>query len=147
MDDGRRRPPLASHEVAIAILQKKWTPQIVLLARSGPRRFSDLYHEIPLISHKVLTQQLRALEKDQLIVRRVGVDGPRQVLYELSESGRSLLPIIDALEEWGRHHASVTQRTNDESTHARVTRRRSGETQARLLDSNGPDSALPRHEA
>jgi DNA-binding HxlR family transcriptional regulator len=147
MDDGRRRPPLAPHEVAIAILQKKWTPQIVLLARSGPRRFSDLYHEIPLISHKVLTQQLRALEKDRLIVRRVGVDGPRQVLYELSDSGRSLLPIIDALEEWGSHHANVTQRTSDENARPHAPRRRSGETQSRLLDSNGPDSALSRHEA
>jgi DNA-binding HxlR family transcriptional regulator len=141
MDNGRRRPPLTPHEVAIAILQKKWTPHIVVLLRAGSRRFSDLYHEIPFISHKVLTQQLRALERDQLIVRRVGVEAARQVFYELSDSGLSLLPIIDALEEWGRQHGVAMQNTNDDGGGVRPAPRRSGETQSRLLRSNEPPSA------
>ena len=141
MDDGRRRPPLTAHEVAIAILQKKWTPHIVLLLRGGARRFSELYHEIPYISHKVLTQRLRALERDRLILRRVGVDGPRQVAYELSDAGLSLLPIIDALDDWGRHQGDVTQRTTREEQTVVAARRRSGETQSRLLRGNEPDGA------
>jgi len=141
MDTGRRRPPLTPHEVAIAILQKKWTPHIVVLLRDGPRRFSDLYHEIPYVSHKVLTQQLRALERDRLIDRRVSIDGPRQVLYELSDSGRSLLPIIDALEDWGRRHSDVTQGTTNDGRVMSASRRRSGETQSRLLNGSLPSSA------
>ena len=141
MDDGRRRPPLTAHEIAIAILQKKWTPHIVLLLRAGPRRFTDLYHEIPYISHKVLTQRLRALERDRLIVRNVGRDGPRQVEYELSDTGLSLLPIVDALEAWGRHQSAVTQPTSIEENAVAAARRRSGETQSRLLRGNEPDGA------
>jgi DNA-binding HxlR family transcriptional regulator len=102
---------MAAHEVAITILRKKWTPQIVLALRPGRKRFSDLHRELPLISHKMLIQQLRALERDRLIVRQVIVAGSRQVSYELSDAGRSLLPIIDALEEWAHHHSGVTRRT------------------------------------
>jgi DNA-binding HxlR family transcriptional regulator len=137
----RQSPPLLPHERTIAILQKKWTPHIVQLLRDGPRRFTELYHEIPLVSHKVLTQQLRALERDRLIVRHVGVEGPRQVLYELSESGRSLLPILDALDQWGRQHFVMPDGMTSERRSAMAARRRSGETQARLLAGNEPPSA------
>lgn len=101
---------MAPHEIAIAILRKKWTLQIVLLLRHGARRFSDLHHASPLISHKLLTQQLRALERDRLALRRATAERPRQVSYELSETGLSLLPLVDALGDWGRHHASVAKR-------------------------------------
>ncbi len=139
MADRRRQPPLLPHERAIAILQKKWTPHIVRLLRDGPRRFTELYHEIPLVSHKVLTQQLRALERDRLVARHV--DGPRQVLYELSDAGRALLPIIDALDEWGRRHIVLAGGLTAEQRSALAVRRRSGETQTRLLDGNGLQSA------
>jgi DNA-binding HxlR family transcriptional regulator len=102
---------MAPHELAIAILRKKWTPQIVLALRNEPRRFSDLHRELPLISHKVLIQQLRALERGGLIFRHVAAERSRHVNYELSDAGKSLLPIIDALEEWGNHNRDVMRRT------------------------------------
>src|SRR5438477_3173859 len=104
MPHGRRRPEPAPRDLAIAILQKKWAPDILALLREGPRRFTDLYQLIPLVSHKVLIEQLRSLEVDRLIARHVGGDNPRNVLYELSPSGRELLPIIDQLDAWGRDH-------------------------------------------
>lgn len=106
MRDGRFPIHRAPLDAAIAILGKKWSSSIVDVLRHGPRRFSDVYQLIPLISHKVLIQQLRALEHDGVIVRLVLVQAPRQVSYELSEAGSALLPIIDALNDWAQVHAT-----------------------------------------
>jgi DNA-binding HxlR family transcriptional regulator len=138
MDLGRRRPLLAPHDVAIAILEKKWTGHIVVLLRHGPQRFSELYQQIPFVSHKVLTEQLRALERDGVLERREMSGGPRQVLYELTAAGKELLPIMDALGQWGRNHAGAMGGDANGGV-SPMTRRRSGETQAlRLPAGNGP---------
>jgi AhpD family alkylhydroperoxidase len=83
MRDGRFPIHRAPLDAAIAILGKRWSSSIIDVLRHGPRRFSDVYQLIPLISHKVLIQQLRALEHDGLIVRLVVVQAPRQVSLEL----------------------------------------------------------------
>ena len=103
MEGERGRPPVGPRDLAIAILERKWTPDILALLRDGPRRFSELYQLIPPISHKVLIQQLRSLERAQVIVRRAS-EAPRNVVYELGPSGKAVLPIVDQLEEWGRTH-------------------------------------------
>lgn len=128
MEEGRRRPAAAPRDLAIAILEKKWTPDILELLGDGTRRFTDLYQQITLISHKVLIQQLRSLEHARLIVRRVTVNGPRNVLYELSPSGHALLPIMDQLDKWGRAHLGRDESLGDESPEDNA-KRRSGETQ------------------
>lgn len=141
MEKGRRGPPLAPHDVAIAILEKKWTAHIVVQLRDGPRRFTELYQHIPFVSHKVLTQQLRALERDRVVERTEHTGGPRHVVYGLTPAGRELLPIIDALGQWGRVHAGTVGADPDGRV-SRMTRRRSGETQApRLLPGNEPPGA------
>lgn len=153
MGNGRRRPQRAPHDAAIAILGKKWTSSIVGLLRDGPRRFTDVYQLIPFVSHKVLIQQLRALEQDGIIVRLVVAGGPRQVSYDLTDAGRALLPIINSLDEWARSHAA-SEATPDPISRANgAARRRSGETQIRSLPpSKEPlsaelDGSHVRHEA
>ena len=128
MEVDRERPPAAPRDLAIAILERKWTPDILALLRDGPRRFSELYQLIPPVSHKVLIQQLRSLERAQVIVRRAG-DAPRNVVYELGPSGRAVLPIMDQLEEWGRAHLVHGETTLANGT-PEEKKRRSGETEA-----------------
>jgi DNA-binding HxlR family transcriptional regulator len=149
METRRRRPTPPPRDLAIGILEKKWTPDILALLADGTQRFTDLYQQIPRISHKVLIQQLRSLERARLIVRHVTVDGPRNVRYELSPSGRALLPIIDQLERWGRAHLAHAEVAVRRTPVDETDKRRSGETQrtgetSGLPVSNEPPSADPR---
>lgn len=129
MEPRRRRPTPPPRDLAIGILEKKWTPEILALLASGTQRFTDLYQQIPRISHKVLIQQLRSLDRAQLIVRHVTSDAPRNVRYELTNSGRALLPIIDQLETWGRAHLERRDVGVREEVVDDTGKRRSGETQ------------------
>jgi DNA-binding HxlR family transcriptional regulator len=94
-------------EVTLSVLTGKWKPLIIFNLKNGPRRFSALQAKMPHISHKVLTQQLRALEVDRIIVReRAQSNG--NVAYELTEFGRTLRPSLTALANWGqKHHPEV----------------------------------------
>ena len=129
MEPRRRRPTPPPRDLAIGILEKKWTPDILALLADGTQRFTDLYQQIPRISHKVLIQQLRSLERARLIVRHVTIDTPRNVLYELTNPGRALLPIIDQLETWGRAHLGHTEVAVRHEPVDETQTRRSGETQ------------------
>lgn len=129
MEHRRRRPTPPPRDLAIGILEKKWTPEILALLACGIQRFTDLYQQIPRISHKVLIQQLRSLERARLIVRHVTINTPRNVRYELTNSGRALLPIIDQLETWGRAHLARTEVTVRQEAADETEKRRSGETE------------------
>jgi DNA-binding HxlR family transcriptional regulator len=67
-----------------------------------PLRFGKLAMFIPAISKKILTQQLREMEEDGLVIRHVFKEIPLRVEYELSETGKSLLPLMTAMKEWGK---------------------------------------------
>jgi DNA-binding HxlR family transcriptional regulator len=85
----------------------KWKPLILFHLKNAPQRFSVLLHKIPGISHKVLTQQLRALESNRLI-RRVRLPNEQIDAYELTRFGRTLKPSLAALANWGqKHHAEL----------------------------------------
>lgn len=81
----------------------KWA-LIVLVKISGnePVRFNELYRAIPTISEKVLSQVLRQLTTDGIINRRLFPDVPPRVEYTVSDLGRSLLPHVEALINWGQ---------------------------------------------
>ena len=68
---------------------------------SGTRRFSELRREVPGATPKMLTQQLRELEADGLIQRRVFPVVPPKVEYSLTEFGRSIGPVLEAMYAWG----------------------------------------------
>lgn len=83
------------------VLGGRWTLLIVRDLLVGPRRFGELLITIGGVSPKVLTERLRSLEADGILSRTVYPDVPLRVEYELTDLGRGLRPVIDALAAWG----------------------------------------------
>lgn len=90
---------------AMAALGSKWKPIIVLVIKDRKLRFGELAARINVISRKVLTDQLREMETDGLIVREEFKEIPPRVEYSLTEKGVALLPIMFQLEEWEAKYA------------------------------------------
>ena len=85
----------------MAVLGGAWTPNIIWNLSGGPRRFSELRHDIPVISAKVLTARLRALEEKGVVIREVKPTSPPSVEYSLTDLGQQLVPAINAIAEVG----------------------------------------------
>jgi DNA-binding HxlR family transcriptional regulator len=83
------------------IVGAKWTAILVHDLSEGPRRFSELEHSCAGISPRTLSERLRALEAEGIVVRRSYPESPPRVEYELTEKGEALLPIIDAMRDFG----------------------------------------------
>jgi DNA-binding HxlR family transcriptional regulator len=83
------------------IIGSKWTAVIVHDLSEGARRFSELERACPGISPRTLSERLRVLEHDELVVRRSYAETPPRVEYELTAKGHGLLPIIDAMRKFG----------------------------------------------
>ena len=90
----------------INVIGGKWKPIILHMLSSGTLRFGELKKNIPPISQKMLTQQLRELESDQIISRTTYNEIPPKVEYALSKKGVTLIPVLEALYEWGENHLS-----------------------------------------
>ena len=84
------------------IVGAKWTALLVHDLSEGPRRFSELEHSCSGISPRTLSERLRALEHEGIVVRRSYAESPPRVEYELTEKGEALLPIIDEMRTFGR---------------------------------------------
>src|ERR671926_391906 len=84
------------------IIGAKWTALLVHDLSEGPRRFSQLEKSCAGISPRTLSERLRALEDEGIVVRRSYAESPPRVEYELTDKGAALLPIIDAMREFGR---------------------------------------------
>jgi DNA-binding HxlR family transcriptional regulator len=84
----------------------RWTVLLVVALADGRLRFSQLRTKIEGITPKVLTQTLRALERDGLVTRTIFAEVPPRVEYELTELGRDLLAPIDAIRVWAEEHAA-----------------------------------------
>src|SRR2546428_13517478 len=83
------------------IIGAKWTAILVHDLSEGARRFSELEHSCSGISPRTLSERLRALEQEGIVGRRSYPESPPRVEYELTKKGASLLPIIDAMREFG----------------------------------------------
>ena len=79
----------------------KWKPVVIHLIRKECNRLSTLQKAIPAISKQMLVNQLRELEADHIITRTVYPEVPPRVEYHISEYGKSLIPVIDVMQEWG----------------------------------------------
>jgi len=88
----------------------KWKPDIIYYLRQSPRRFNELRRLIPKVTQRMLTQQLRELERDGLINRKQFMEIPPKVVYSLSDLGRSLVPVFDILEQWGARNTKSIER-------------------------------------
>ena len=92
----------------------KWKLCILRKLKEGTHRFGELHREIPDISKKVLTEQLRDMEHFGLIVRTAYKEMPPRVEYSISELGLSLDTVLDASEEWAMEYAAkVNQHLKD----------------------------------
>lgn len=84
----------------------RWTALIVSLLGEHPYRFGELRRTVEGISQKMLTQSLRTLEKDGLVQRTVLSTRPVAVEYALTDLGRTLLPVVEAVVRWAEEHAA-----------------------------------------
>lgn len=82
----------------------RWTVLIIGVLSEGPTRYRDLADRVAGISPKMLSQTLKALERDGLLVRHAYAEVPPRVVYELTEAGRTLRPVLLELERWARTH-------------------------------------------
>ena len=85
----------------VSIIGGKWKPIILWILFQEKRRFGELKKLIPKITQKMLTQQLRELERDGIVHREVYPVVPPQVEYSLTQKGYTLAPILQAMEKWG----------------------------------------------
>lgn len=88
------------------VIGGKWKPIILHMLSSGSMRFGVLKKNIPPVSQKMLTQQLRELEADGIISRKVYAQVPPKVEYSLTDRGATLKPILERLYTWGEKNSS-----------------------------------------
>ena len=93
-------------EAALEWIGGKWKGVVLYhLLHDGSLRFGELGKKLPTVTQRMLTRQLRELERDGLVDRKVFPQVPPKVVYSLTERGKSLKEVIDVLAAWGRKHA------------------------------------------
>jgi DNA-binding HxlR family transcriptional regulator len=88
----------------LKVLGGKWKPLILWYLNQKTLRFNELTKEIVGITQKMLTLQLRELEEDGLVSRKIYPEVPPKVEYSITEYGQTLEPVLDALAKWGKNH-------------------------------------------
>ncbi|MCH5321077.1 MAG: helix-turn-helix transcriptional regulator [Eubacterium sp.] len=88
----------------VNLIGNKWKLLIMRNLLQRPWRFNELQKSLDGISQKVLTDSLRAMEKDGIIIRTVYAEVPPRVEYSLSEIGESMRPILNAMQDWGNDY-------------------------------------------
>lgn len=94
-------------DVTMSFIGGKWKTVVLWYLRNGKKRFGELKYSIPDITDKMLSIQLKALEKDGIVERKVYAEVPPRVEYQLTEMGESLLPVVEAIAAWGRKKAKA----------------------------------------
>lgn len=97
----KRVPPSCPAEVTLQVIGGRWKVVIVWALLQGTKRFSDLCRSMTGITQKMLTQQLRELEQDGIVFRKVYPQVPPKVEYSITPLGRSLKPVVNAIHRWG----------------------------------------------
>jgi DNA-binding HxlR family transcriptional regulator len=95
-------------ELTMDVVGGRWRTVILSRLKEGVHRYGELRRLVPGISEKMLSQRLRELEADGLISRRDRGTMPPHVDYDLTEEGRSLIPVLQALYDWGAARAART---------------------------------------
>lgn len=106
MSTEKKELPACPVETTLMLIGNKWKVLILRDLMEGTRRFGQLKKSVGNVSQKVLTAQLRSMEQDELLTRKVYAEVPPRVEYTLTERGRSLKPILDAMRHWGEAYRS-----------------------------------------
>ncbi|MEY8257256.1 helix-turn-helix domain-containing protein [Erysipelotrichaceae bacterium 66-17] len=106
MSTEKKELPACPVETTLMLIGNKWKVLILRDLMEGTRRFGQLKKSVGNVNQKVLTAQLRSMEQDELLTRKVYAQVPPRVEYTLTERGRSLKPILDAMQHWGEEYQS-----------------------------------------
>jgi DNA-binding HxlR family transcriptional regulator len=98
---------------SISLLSSKWAVDLLLALGDGTRRYHELLEDLSPISEKVLTQTLRAMERDGLVARRVHAEVPPRVEYALTPLGATLAPPLRALGAWSVSYGKRVEEARD----------------------------------
>ena len=110
MDEVKRKElPACPVETTLTLIVDKWKVLILRDLMTGTKRFGELKKSVGNVSQKVLTVQLRAMEANGLVHREVYAEVPPRVEYSLTDLGRSLKPILDAMWNWGENYKSMNE--------------------------------------
>lgn len=96
--------PACPVETTLMLIGNKWKVLIIRDLLTGTKRFGELKKSIGKVSQKVLTTQLRDMEESGLISRKVYAEVPPKVEYSLTDLGKSLQPILNAMLQWGTEY-------------------------------------------
>jgi DNA-binding HxlR family transcriptional regulator len=88
------------------VIDGKWKPMLINTLKTNPLRFGELVRRIPEASRKVLTEQLRELQKEEIISRVASGRRSERVEYSLTAYGKTLVPVLTAMAEWGLKHGA-----------------------------------------
>jgi len=107
-------------ETTLHVISGRWKTVILFHLFDGTKRFSELLRAMNGITQKMLTQQLREMESDGVVRRRVYPQVPPKVEYSLTSLGQSLKPVVEAMCRWGLRHNQVTARRRSRLTKERA---------------------------
>lgn len=99
--------PACPVETTLMLIGDKWKVLILRDLLTGTKRFGELKKSLGGVSQKVLTAQLRDMEETGLLTRKAYAEVPPRVEYSLTELGRSLAPILDAMRSWGESYQAT----------------------------------------
>lgn len=105
--------PACPVEITLHLISERWKVLILRDLMDGTKRFGELKKSIGSVSQKVLTSNLRSMEEDGLLTRKIFAEVPPRVEYTLTEMGYSLKPILDVMTDWGVKYKEATLRTNN----------------------------------
>lgn len=105
----KKELPACPVETTLTLIGNKWKVLILRDLIDGTKRFGELQRSVGQVSQKVLTSNLREMETDALIERKVYAEVPPRVEYSLTELGQSLKPILDSLWAWGETYKEINK--------------------------------------
>lgn len=108
MTNKRQQEYTCAMDAALNVISGKWKLVILNRLLTGPQRYSEIHKSIPGLTEKVLSQQLKELEEDQIVKRKVYPVVPPKVEYSFTELGEELQPVFFALERWGSNFLTET---------------------------------------
>ena len=109
----KKELPKCSVEITLSLISNKWKILIIRDLLDGTKRFGELRKAINGISNKVLTYNLREMEEDNLLIRKIYPEIPPKVEYSLTEIGSSIEPVLKTLCDWGNEYLELIDNNTD----------------------------------
>ena len=104
-----KQPSTCPAELTAKLIAGRWKIVILWYLFQGVKRFSELRRTLAGVTQKVLTQQLREMERDGIIARKVFAQVPPKVEYSVTPLGVSLKPVVEAMHQWGAAHGASAE--------------------------------------